>query len=63
MTDRDLPVPGDDAVAAVDTGDTGDTVEQHRIRYNPTRTSKLDTAEAQRIRYNPSRDTPDDTGI
>ncbi len=56
MVERDLSSPGADD----DEVDAGDAVEKHRIRYNPSRTTKLDTADADRIRYNPSRAAADD---
>ena len=60
MAERDLSLPDadDDNIDAVD---AGDAVETHRIRYNPSRTTKLEGAEGTRIRYNPSRSSTDDS--
>ena len=57
MAERDLSLPDADD----DNVDAGDAVETHRIRYNPSRTTKLTTADADRIRYNPSRTAADDS--
>ena len=59
MAERDLSLPDSDD----DNVDAGDAVEKHRIRYNPSRPSKLDAADADRIRYNPSRSSTDDADV
>jgi hypothetical protein len=57
MVERDLSLPDADD----DDVDAGDAVEKHRMRSNPSRTTKLESAEGTRIRYNPSRSSSDDS--